>query len=84
MVTDDDGITHLAEDGVYHSFNGRGGVIDYRNLDNEQIKSMLASRGIDTETHDMVRWAVDGRDVTDKRALVEPVVKPRIASLTLE
>ena len=82
IQTDGDGFLVLSHDGVVRSYNGERQVIDYRNLDKQQIRSYLDSQDIDHGLEDLIQRAVDGRDVTNPRDLIEPTPDSSITSMT--
>ncbi|MCJ1247814.1 hypothetical protein MMC30_005029 [Trapelia coarctata] len=69
MKASPEGLFHLAHDGVYRSYDGNGRVIDYRQLNPEQIKSYLR-RMMDQNAIQLSDWEdVDGRTVNVESAL---------------
>lgn len=76
MAQDPDGFFHLADDGVQRSYDASGNVIDYRQLTNAEIMSMIdalpASRA-DMSSHLYAEFAeIDGTSVTDEAQLMDP------------
>ena len=72
MKAHPDGLFHLAHDGVLRSYDGDRHVIDYRQLSPELIAAYLKT----SPNQDLIHydeWAgVDGRQVTDEKALWDP------------
>lgn len=77
----DDGVFNLGSDGVLRSFDSQGNVIDYRQLDPEQVKAFAtkeierwkeSDHGVPPQLSSLVDTEIDGRLVTDLKALVNP------------
>jgi hypothetical protein len=70
MKSDPDGLFSLAYDGVLRSYDGNHKVIDYLQLNPEQIAAFLDKL---QQGHDLRKWeGVDGIEVTDEKALWDP------------
>ncbi|MCJ1479710.1 hypothetical protein MMC13_008396, partial [Lambiella insularis] len=69
MTAHPDGLFQLATDGVLRSFDGDRKVVDFRQLNPEQIASYLKT----TPDQSAINWSewkgVDGRTVTGEREL---------------
>jgi hypothetical protein len=66
------GLTHLARDGVLRRWDGQGKVVDYRQLSNEQVMLLLKAADIENKVKYEEWEGVDGRNVTDEKALWDP------------
>lgn len=82
IETADHGFLNVGEDGVLRSFAGNGTVLDYHQLDPEQVKEFAETQlrswdHIDHETPEVVRTMAkepypDGRLVHDLKKLLHP------------
>ena len=72
MKAHPDGFSRLALDGVVRSYDGNGQVINFRQLSPEQIAGWLKV----SPDQELIQWheweGVDGRDMTDEKALWDP------------
>lgn len=81
---EDDGLIHLADDGVLRSYAANGTVLDARQLDNAQIMAFIKDRerhpnmtpSILQHFHDVFQ-GVSGFDVTDPDHLLNPPAELR-------
>lgn len=86
LKTDATGALSVGPDGVLRSFAGNLEVIDYRQLDPEQVrwfgKQQLSAWSNDAEIPEsvsaLVQGTIDGRLVTDETILLHPSEKPQI------
>ncbi|CAN9177437.1 unnamed protein product [Alternaria sp. RS040] len=86
LKTDATGALSVGPDGVLRSFAGNLEVIDYRQLDPEQVrwfgKQQLSAWSNDAEIPEsvsaLVQGTIDGRLVTDETLLLHPSEKPQI------
>lgn len=85
LKRDPQGLFDLGSDGVLRSFDGpyKHHVIDAIGLSPSQIKELLDAQPWSQETEDKFR-GVDGRKVTDIRALFEPPLDSRPQEHTKE
>ncbi|RII16559.1 hypothetical protein CUC08_Gglean002997 [Alternaria sp. MG1] len=86
LKTDATGALSVGPDGVLRSFAGSLEVIDYRQLNPEQVrwfgKQQLIAWSNDAEIPDsvsaLVQGTIDGRLVTDETLLLHPSEKPQV------
>ncbi|KAJ4322897.1 hypothetical protein N0V94_002160 [Neodidymelliopsis sp. IMI 364377] len=86
LKTEATGALSVGPDGVLRSFAGNLEVIDYRQLDPEQVlwfgKQQLSAWANDAVIPDsvsaLVQGTIDGRLVTDEDLLLNPSEKPKI------
>lgn len=86
LKTDVTGALSVGPDGVLRSFAGNLEVIDYRQLDPEQVlwfgKQQLSAWSNRAEIPDsvtaLVQDTIDGRLVTNEELLLHPIEKPQI------
>lgn len=93
LTQDPNGAWSLGADGVLRSFANGLTVLDYRQLDPEQVKNLASSHikvyqaiggEVPSSLEDLVKSSVDGRTVTDVAQIFHPQEKPNIPAVSIE